>query len=219
MKKIYAINASPRKDKNTALLLDQALEGAKACDPNGVVIERINLYDLNFTGCRSCFACKRIGGKSYGTCAWKDDLSNVLEKILESDGIIIGSPIYYRNITGELHCFYERLFFPYTVYSKHASGIVRKQIPTACIYTMNVTKNEFERDEYNLYLELWERFLERFYGKPEVMHAFNTYQFDDYSKYVSDSFDENDKATYRKQHFGIDLENAYQIGQNMIKKN
>lgn len=66
MKKIYAINGSPRKNNNTAILLDKALEGAKALNSDEVLTKRIDLYNLNFTGCRSCFECKRIGGKSYG---------------------------------------------------------------------------------------------------------------------------------------------------------
>ncbi len=108
LKRIIAINGSPRKNGNTATLLDKALEGAKASGPDDVVTECIDLYDLNYSGCRSCFACKRIGGKSYGKCAVQDDLHAVLEKVLTSDGIIIGSPIYYRNITGGLHSFLER---------------------------------------------------------------------------------------------------------------
>ena len=47
------------------------------------------------------------------------------------------------------------------------------------------------------------------------MYAFNTYQFDDYTKYVSDCFDEKDKALYRDRQFGADCEKAYQIGQNI----
>lgn len=216
MKRIYAINGSPRKTWNTAILLDKALEGAKAAEPDEIVTERIDLYDLDYTGCRSCFECKRIGGNNYGKCAIKDDLHDVLEKLLTSDGIIIGSPIYYKNITGQLHSFYERLMFPYTVYSQNPSGIEKKQIPTACIYTMNVTEEVYKSNGYEQFLGFWESFLERFFGhKPETMCAFNTYQFDDYTKFVSDIFDEKDKAEYREQHFGADCDRAYQIGKNI----
>jgi multimeric flavodoxin WrbA len=55
--KIVAFNGSPRKDGNTATLLNKALEGAAA---HGAEIEMIQLYDLNFKGCISCFACKTI---------------------------------------------------------------------------------------------------------------------------------------------------------------
>lgn len=218
MKKFYAINGSPRKDWNTAQLLDKALEGAKASSPDEkVMTERIDLYDLTYSGCRSCFACKRIGGSSYGKCAVRDDLYKVLEKVLNSDGIIIGSPIYYRNITGGLHSFLERLMFPYTVYSPHPSGIERPKIPTAWIYAMNVREEDFKRDHYERYLELWERW--GFSDKPEVMYAFNTYQFDDYAKYVSDYFDEQDKAAYRRNHWNEDCYKAYLIGQNIAGQN
>ena len=84
MKKIYAINGSPRKNKNTATLLDKVLEGAKKADPD-VLAERIDLYSLKYTGCRSCFACKRKDGASYGKCAVRDDLYDVLEKLRDAD--------------------------------------------------------------------------------------------------------------------------------------
>lgn len=56
--KVIAINGSPRKNWNTHKLLNAALEGAKSM---GAETEIIHLYDLNYTGCRSCFACKRKG--------------------------------------------------------------------------------------------------------------------------------------------------------------
>lgn len=74
--KVYAINGSPRKSWNTAMLLENALKGAAA---QGAETELIHLYDLNFKGCTSCFGCKLKGGKSYGKCAMRDDLTPVLE--------------------------------------------------------------------------------------------------------------------------------------------
>ena len=80
MKKVYAINGSPRRNKNTATLLDKVLEGAKEAAPEAVT-ERIDLYGLKYTGCVSCFACKRKDGPSYGRCALRDGLHDVLEKL------------------------------------------------------------------------------------------------------------------------------------------
>ena len=112
--KDYAINGSPRKNKNTATLLQKALDGVKeATKDKEVETEIINLYDLNYTGCKSCFACKRLGGKNYGKCAINDDIYEILEKISQADGLIFGSPIYFSNITGQLLAFLERLLFPY----------------------------------------------------------------------------------------------------------
>ena len=76
--KVMAFNGSPRKKWNTATLLENALEGAAS---QGAKTELIHLYDLNFKGCISCFACKTKGGKSYGRCAVDDDLAPVLRNI------------------------------------------------------------------------------------------------------------------------------------------
>ena len=72
-----AFNGSPRKKWNTATLLEKALEGAAS---QGAKTELIHLYDLNYKGCISCFACKTKGGKSYGRCAVKDDLDTSLQE-------------------------------------------------------------------------------------------------------------------------------------------
>jgi multimeric flavodoxin WrbA len=56
MGKIIAINGSPRKEWNTATLLDHALRGAES---HGAKTELIHIYDLDFRGCTSCFSCKR----------------------------------------------------------------------------------------------------------------------------------------------------------------
>lgn len=216
MKRFYAINGSPRTAWNTAQLLDKALEGAKAAYPDEEVItERIDLYELSYTGCRSCFACKRKGGPSYGKCAVQDELQDVLQKVLVSDGVIVGSPIYYRNITGQLHSFFERLLFPYTVYSMDRSGIQDKRIPFVFIYTMNVTEDVFIRDQYAPFIGMWEQFVGQFFGAAGHHYAFNTYQFDDYSKYVSDIFSEPEKAAYKQQHWEQDCDAAYRLGSQL----
>lgn len=88
--KAIAINGSPRKNWNTATLLKKSLEGAASI---GAETELIHLYDLDFKGCNSCFACKRIESNLNGYCVMKDDLTEVLKTILSSDILIIGSPI------------------------------------------------------------------------------------------------------------------------------
>ena len=95
--KIMIINGSPRKNWNTAQLLKEAQKGAESV---GSEVEYIDLYDLSFTGCRSCLACKRKGISEPCKCYWKDGLSPVLEKCLQADRIIIGTPIYYSEPTG-----------------------------------------------------------------------------------------------------------------------
>lgn len=133
--KVMAINGSPRKNKNTATLLTKALEGASSC---GAETELIHLYDQNYKGCVSCFACKLKNGKSYGKCALKDDLTPILEKVSNANAIIFGSPIYLHSVTGAMRSFLERLIFQYLVYDTNHSSLFKRKIPAGFIYTMNV---------------------------------------------------------------------------------
>jgi Multimeric flavodoxin WrbA len=216
--KVYAINGSPRKNKNTSTLLQKALDGVKeAAKDKEIETEIINLYDLNYTGCKSCFACKRLGGKSYGKCAIKDDIYEVLEKLSQSDGLIFGSPIYFGNITGQLLSFLERLLFPNLVYDKNYSTIASKKMPTAFIYTMNVQEEFMDKAGYLSTFSKIESSLGRILTKPLVMYSNNTYQFDDYSKYESSAFSEEAKAAHRKIQFPLDCQKAFELGVNLIK--
>ena len=81
-----AVNGSPRKNWNTDMLLQQALKGAEDA---GAQTELIQLSDLTFSGCRSCFACK-INGAETGRCMWKDDLQSVFDKIFSADAVFMG---------------------------------------------------------------------------------------------------------------------------------
>ena len=130
--KVLAFNGSPRKNWNTDILLHHALEGAAS---EGAETELIHLYDLNYKGCISCFACKLKDGKSYGKCAMNDELTPVLEKLKDADAVILGSPIYLGNSTGEMRSFMERYIFPFLVYSANPRSLYPKNIPLSVTST------------------------------------------------------------------------------------
>ncbi|WP_143318626.1 flavodoxin family protein [Clostridium sp. HBUAS56017] len=216
--KVYAINGSPRKNKNTATLLKKALDGVKqSVKDEEIETEIINLYDLKYTGCKSCFACKRIGGSSYGKCAIKDDINEVLERLSLSDGLIFGSPVYFGNISGQLRSFLERLLFPYIVYDNNYSSIAPKRMKTAFIYTMNVKEEVMKESGYLSTFDNMEFYLEKLFTKPVVMYSNDTYQFDDYSKYKVECFSEEEKAKTRQNQFPLDCQKAFELGKNLIK--
>ena len=173
-----AMNGSPRKKWNTATLLEKALEGAAS---QGAETELVHLYDLNYKGCISCFACKLKNGKSYGRCAVNDDLTSILEKVKEADAIILGSPVYFGTITGELKSFLERLMFPFLVYDKNYSSLFDKKISTGLIYTMNVNETRMKEFGYDHYFNITETAMKRTFGSSESLFITDTYQFDDYS--------------------------------------
>jgi len=123
--KAIGINGSPRKKWNTATLLENALQGAGS---QGAKTELVHLYDYNYKGCISCFACKKKTGKSYGKCAVKDGLTPVLKKVNEADVIILGSPIYFGTVTGEMRSFMERLFFPLMTYTDPPGSLLSRTV-------------------------------------------------------------------------------------------
>ena len=212
--KVLAINGSPRKKWNTATLLNKALEGASS---NGAETDLINLYDLNFVGCTSCFACKLKNGESYGHCAYKDELSPILKSIEDVDALILGSPIYLGTVTGVIRSFLERLIFPYLVYDTERTSLYPKKLPVGFIYTMGANENFIKALSIDKHIELNEMLLGRMFGLSESLMVTDTYQFDDYSKYVN-SFDVEEKAKRRREVFPIDCEKAYDMGVRFAKK-
>jgi len=206
---IIAINGSPRKKWNTAMLLKNALEGAES---QGAETELIHLYDLDYKGCKSCFSCKTIGSKSYGKCAVNDDLTNIFKEIEESDALILGSPIYFGTVSGEMRSFMERLMFPYLTYTQPPQSLFPKKIKTGFIYTMNITEEQLEEFYYTVHVGTNERVLNLLFGHSESLFSFDTYQFKDYSKVVASRFDVEKKAKRRKEVFPKDCENAFNMG-------
>ncbi len=214
--KVLAFNGSPRKKWNTATLLKKALEGANS---QGAETELIHLYNLNYKGCMSCFACKKKGGKSYGKCAIKDDLTPIFKKIEAADAIILGSPIYYGTVSGEMKSFMERLLFPYMTYSDPPQLLFPKKINTGFIYTMNVTEEQMKKFGFGQHIRLNEIILKMIFGVSESLFSCDTYQFEDYSKVVADRFDVDKKAKRRKEEFPKDCEKAFEMGARFAKRN
>ncbi|AJH00896.1 flavodoxin [Clostridium beijerinckii] len=212
--KVIAINGSPRKNKNTATLLTKALEGASS---RGAETELIHLYDQNYKGCISCFACKLKDGKSYGKCALKDDLAPILEKVSNADAIILGSPIYLHSVTGAMRSFLERLLFQYLAYDTSHSNLFKRKVPVGFIYTMNVTNEQFKAG-YENELKSLQTYIEKTFGSFESLVVNDTYQFNDYSKYVSTLFDEEKKRKVREEQFPKDCQNAFDMGIRFVKK-
>ena len=214
--KVIGINGSPRKKWNTATLVNKALEGAAS---QGAETEVINLYDLNYKGCISCFACKLKEGKSYGHCAVNDDLKPVFKKIEEADAIIFGSPIYLSNVTGEMRSFLERLIFQYLVYDETHSNLFKKKISTGFIYTMNVPENYIAQIGYDQNFKSMESMMQRAFGSAETIVSTDTYQFEDYSKYETSGFNAENKAKRRAEVFPIDCQKAFDMGVKFALQN
>ena len=215
MKAIF-INGSPRKQWNTAKMLESAMNGAQEA---GAEVELVHLYEIDFKGCKSCFACKIKNSKTNGVCALKDDLRPILERCRQADVVVLGSPVYYSYPTGEIRSFMERLLFPIGTYlyekGKHIT-LRDKVIPSAMIFTMNCPQDYMKKIGYPPILEENTKVLADIYGYAETLYACNTYQFSDYSRYDFNLFSEEEKRQYRDQHWQTDLQNAYDLGKRLV---
>lgn len=207
--KVLAINGSPRKNHNTAALLQKALDGASS---KRAQTELFHLYDLTFKGCVSCFACKLKNGKSFGTCVCQDELQPLLAKAAQADAILLGSPIYLMSVTGVMRAFMERLLFPYLTYADYDKTLFKRKIPAGFIYTMNLTGEQMEQFKLRQALQLQEAYLKRVFGYGESLIVNDTYQFDDYKKYEVDVFDEVHKARVKKEEFPRQCQKAFDMG-------
>jgi multimeric flavodoxin WrbA len=213
--KAIAVNGSPRKSWNTAALLGQALAGAEA---EGASAELVHLYDLSYRGCMSCFACKMIGGKSYGRCAAKDELTPVLARVAEADVLILGSPVYFHTESGEMRSFMERLLFPYVTYTPGYGSIFPGKLRTGLVYSMNVSEENMAAFAIDVSVAASRGVMTRLFGNCEVLLSTDTLQFPDYSKYLSTLFDPAAKAKRHEEVFPRDCEKAYQLGVKLARE-
>ncbi|MBN1176517.1 MAG: flavodoxin family protein [Dehalococcoidales bacterium] len=90
--KILGLSFSPRKDGNTVVLLNQALNGAKE---EGAETELYSIAGKDIRPCDGCWGCRKAG-----ECHIKDDMQEIYTELLEADGIIFGTPVYFYNMTG-----------------------------------------------------------------------------------------------------------------------
>ncbi len=218
---IIAINGSPRKKWNTATLLQNALEGAaeRATQAGRTAsTELVHLYEHDYKGCISCFACKKIGGKSYGHCAVKDGLTPILDRVAEADVLLLGSPIYFYTETGEMRSFLERLLFPYLSYTPGYQPLFPRTLPTGLVYTMNIPEDKMADYQQDRAVKATWAVTRKIFGSCELFLCTDTYQFDDYSKYVSTSWDPVAKAKRREEVFPQDCARARALGARLVEQ-
>ena len=211
MKKIIIIDGGPRKNMNTAKLLQRFADGAKSADGD-IEVKTVRLYDLDYKGCISCMACK-LKGKAQSTCRFKDALTPILEEIAQSDGLVLGSPIYFGEVTGLMRAFLERLAFPWLSYNDY-SLTAPKRMPVLLIETMNGTP---ERNNSN-HFGTMEWCIATALGEPQRIVAYNTTQVAKYDNYELGGFSEEAKHAWRDAHWEEDLLKAYEAGRRMAEQ-
>lgn len=211
--RVMAFNGSPRKKGwNTVTLLENALSGAKSI---GAKTELVQLYDLKFSGCISCFSCKKLNRKKDGVCAVQDDLTPVLDRVKEADALIIGSPIYYGCESASTRAFLERLLFPYNKYAKDRQSLFPRRINTAMIYTMGAPEEIAKEIGFDRMTVMMKMAMENHFGACELLLSTDTLQFSDYDEYESEAFDKEAKIKRHAEVFPEDCKRAFELGVRM----
>jgi len=98
--KVLGIMSSPRRQSNTEILLDKALEGAREA---GAEVEKVLVSKLKISPCLEIYACRKDGN-----CAIKDDMQSLYKKLLEADHIIFASPIFFYGVTSQAKAIIDR---------------------------------------------------------------------------------------------------------------
>ena len=209
-KKIIAVNAGPRMGWNTETLITEASKGAESA---GAVVERFDLFRLEkYTGCISCFGCKKE--KFKGQCICRDGLKPVLDAIRESDGLIIGSPNYLSELTASFRALYERLIFQNLTYNMEKPCCNEHPVPVLLIMTSNAPDTMYR----NL-LQNYQQTLSRFVGPAKVFVSGDTLQLKDYSKtdWQWTMFDPEAKQKRHDEVFPKDCQKVFEMGKDLAQ--
>ena len=208
-KKIVAVNAGPRKGWNTDTLIKEAVRGAESA---GAEVEYFDLFKLEkYTGCISCFGCKKE--KYKGHCICRDGLTPVLDAIRESDGLIIGSPNYLSNMTASFRALYERLIFQNLTYNVETPCCNEHPVPVLLIMTSNAPDTM-----YTGLIDSYRQTMSTFVGPTNILISGDTLQLKDYSKtdWPWTMFNPEAKKERHDSVFPEEVKKAYEMGKALV---
>lgn len=205
---ILAICGAADKGRNTATMLKSAFDGAMSV--SGATGDFVYLYDIDYKGCVGCHCCKLLDESKFARCALRDGLTPVLEKAVDADVLLIGSPVYFSDITGQTRSFLERYLFPGISYNKDRTPTYPKRVKVGWVFTMNAPGEMYE-DFFDGLVGLTNRII----GDSEYVMAYHTKQFEDYSKYAATMFDPDMINKRHTEQFPKDCEAAFEMGKRL----
>ena len=136
--KTIVINAGPKRKDVNAQLAQSALNGAESV---GADVEYVDLYKLDLSGCRACMICKR--DEDVCKCFWKDEMSPLIERIFDSDALLIVVPIFFSNPSSHYIAFLERLIF--SLVSFQTGNKFKGKVNAGLFYTVEYPLDFFEK--------------------------------------------------------------------------
>lgn len=205
--KIYALNASPRKGWNSDEMLNAFIDGVHEAAPE-IEIEKVNIYDLDFKGCRSCFACQMKSTED-GQCLFRDEAYELLRGIKSSDGLVFAAPVYYFDVPSQMRAILERLFYP---------GESDHEIPVTAVYTMNQKQQNMDKYFKHHLDDIAFHFRNQFKTEPEQIYVCNTLHWKNPDRYKFPMEWFTDKTQYHDEQYPSDLQTCHDAGVELANK-
>lgn len=106
-KKVLILSGSPRKGDNSDILCDEFMRGALEA---GNTVEKIRIAEKKIGYCSACYYCRQSGG----ICAKKDDMADILQKMIDADVLVLASPVYFYSIDAQLKALIDRTLARWT---------------------------------------------------------------------------------------------------------
>ena len=198
--KTIVINAGPKRRDVNAQLAQSALKGAESV---GAEVEYVDLYKLDLSGCRACMICKR--DEEVCKCFWKDELSPLIERIFDSDALLIVVPIFFSNPSSHYIAFMERLIF--SLVSFKTGNKFRGKVNFGLFYTVEYPLSYFEKS-VRPNLKQSEDLLKMLNGKV-VIDSFSTITR------TERSTKSEDEINIKEEQLSKDLESIFEIGADL----
>ncbi|EAX89434.1 iron-sulfur flavoprotein, putative [Trichomonas vaginalis G3] len=136
---VLLFNASARNSGNTVTILKAIKEGIESV---GKTAEIVHLDKLKFSGCQGCLQCKRPNAPA--SCIIRDDATKYIDQLKNVDAFVIGSPVYFGNLTGPFYSFYQRALYCHFNYCAEKRSKLTRPVKTGLVYTCGAPQNAFE---------------------------------------------------------------------------
>jgi multimeric flavodoxin WrbA len=130
MKKIVAFLGSPRKQGNTAIVLERVLAGARDA---GAEVESVFLHGMDLHPCRECLVCQSVPDEP--GCAIKDDMAGIYAKVFESNVIVLASPVFCWSVSAQMKILLDRAFCFFKFEESESPRILVKNKAIATVLT------------------------------------------------------------------------------------
>ncbi len=141
---ILAINGSPKKNGSCSTIIKALVDKLQTSNNK---ITQYDLNSLNIHGCQECFYCRN---KKTDICAYKDDISEILEMAKKTDIMIISTPVFYADVSAQLKCFIDRTWSYYGITGVSANHLPRNR---TLVFILSYGYNNT-----NIYDQLYEKY-------------------------------------------------------------